>query len=158
MNLKLVSSQAPTKLLNKHHTKDEAIVIVSDTELTDTDTVIVKQEPKDEEQTPHRDEAIVIVSDTELTDTDTVIVKQEPKDGESNGLDPQHTFHVLQEQILNLQCKVEMHKVKKEKLVRLGMITLFSDTDDNDVSTAQKPESTASKLVTPKRRAINRSG
>ena len=134
-------------------TKNEAIVIVSDTELTeltDTDTAIVKKELKDKEQTQHIDKAIVLVSDTELTDTDTFIVKQEPKDGDSNGLDPQHTFHALQEQILNLQCKVEMHKVKKEKLVSLGTITLFSDTDDNDISTEQKPDSTATKLVTPK--------
>ena len=108
------------------------------------------------EQLPHKDDAsaIVIVSDTELTDTDTIIVKQEPKDGESNGLDPQHTFHVLQEQILNLQCKVEMHKVKKEKLVSLGTITLFSDTDDSDITTVQKPNTIASKLVIPKKEPV----
>ena len=134
--------------------------------VSDNDPIITKREPETgdvvsgsdqtAEQLPHKDDAsaIVIVSDTELTDTDTVIVKQEPKDGESNGLDPQHTFHVLQEQILNLQCKVEMHKVKKEKLVSLGTITLFFDTDDSEIITVQKPDSIASKLVIPKKEPV----
>ena len=107
-------------------------------------------------QLPKTDDspAIIIVSDTELTDTDTVIVKQEPKDGESNELDPKHTFHVLQEQILNLQCKVEMHKVKKETLVSLGTITLFSDTDDSDITAVQKPNTIAFKLIIPKKEPV----
>ena len=129
-------------------TKDEAIVNISDTEYPDT--VIVKTEPKGDEQTHHLDNAVILVSDTELTDNDTVIIKREPDTEETNSVDPQHTFHSLQEQILNLQCKVEMHKVKKEKLVSLGTITLFSDTDDNDISTEHKPDSTGTKLASPK--------
>ena len=134
-------------------TNDEAIVIASDTELTvltNADTVIVKTESKDYEETRRLDNATILVSDTEITDNDTVIVKCESETGESNSVDPQHTFHALQEQILNLQCKVEMHKVKKENLVSLGTITLFSDTDENDMSSEQKPDSTGTKLATPK--------
>ena len=82
-------------------------------------------------------------------------MKQELKNGESSGLDPHHTFHVLQAQILNLQCKIEMHKVKKESFVNLGPITLFSDTDDNDTANIAQNDHLSSSLATPKQEPLS---
>ena len=134
----------------------------SDKDSSEHETPIVKQEPKSDDVAPKSDHSVehakqhdkrtYSASDTEPSDHDTIIVKQESKCGESSGPDPQHTFHVLQEQILNLQCKVEMHKVKKENLVNLGTI-IFSDTDDNDLANktpTSDPDSCAPKLDTLK--------
>ena len=142
------SNQTAAQSLNK----DDPVITKRESEnggvVSSSDQTAVKLSSKGDPS------AIIIVSDTELTDTDTVIVKQEPKDGELNELDPKHTFHMLQEQILNLQCKVEMHQVKKETLVSLGTITLFSDTDDSDITAVQKPDSIAPKLVKPKKEPV----